>query len=314
MTLLTASTPRSTRRSRQATDTPPAAPSRARSKTPTRSPKTKSMTKSMIKSMTKSTKASPKDDFGALPPLALPASLLLLTAFSYYIQGGGQPPTIDWCEINNTHTSHVKEFFNCLSMLPWIISSAFGTYRAFSRSAHPWAKTAFSLSLSIAVGSYLFHAYLTRFTQALDELPMLWLGLHSTALFYKMTNVPATKPLQAHSAIILIAGSSVITLLYTLSTNYEAFLLPYAGLTVATFLFLLRNILVNKNPFMKAWGLTGFLSMLLGATLWSIELHTCRDHLKLHACWHLAVGVATYAVISYASVNLLGTKQQTFLL
>lgn len=79
--------------------------------------------------------------------------------------------------------------------------------------------------------------------------------------------------------------------------RYEHFLLPYAAVTVATFVFLLLHILKNEDSRMKVRGLVGFSSMAVGAALWVVELHTCRDYLKLHACWHLGVGAATYYVV-----------------
>jgi hypothetical protein len=66
---------------------------------------------------------------------------------------------------------------------------------------------------------------------------------------------------------------------------------------VATFVFLLLHILKNEDSRMKVRGLVGFSSMAVGAALWVVELHTCRDYLKLHACWHLGVGAATYYVV-----------------
>jgi dihydroceramidase len=235
-------------------------------------------------------------------------SLSACTAFAYYVLGSG-PPTIDWCEENYLVTPYVKEFFNCLSMVPWIVSSAYGTYKAVTNRVDRWVSTAYALSLSIAVGSYLFHAELTRFTQALDELPMLWLGLHSTALFYELTAYESTKPLQRHADAILIVGSAVITYLYCCTESYEQFLLPYTVVTVLTFLFLLKHILTNQSKKNRAVGLTGFVSMATGALLWAVELHTCRDWLKLHAFWHLGVGIATYTVIGYAGMELKGVKR-----
>ena len=43
-------------------------------------------------------------------------------------------------------------------------------------------------------------------------------------------------------------------------------------------------------------GLAGYGAMALAVAAWAVEKHTCRDWLKLHACWHLGVGVGTYCV------------------
>ncbi|GMH88039.1 hypothetical protein TL16_g11037 [Triparma laevis f. inornata] len=246
------------------------------------------------------------------PAPAVPLTLLALTAFSYHMQGGeGRPPTIDWCEKNNEFTPLVKEFFNCLSMFPWIFTSGYGLYKSYFFGAARWVITAYCLSFSIAIGSYLFHAELTRFTQALDELPMLWLGLHSTALFYPVTKYKWTSFLSKKADSVLIVGATVITYLYTCTEQYEHFLLPYSAITVATFLFLLLHMLSNQDSRMKKRGLVGVCSMALGAALWVVELHTCRDWLKLHACWHLGVGSATYYVIGYAAVEFCGVGFNT---
>jgi hypothetical protein len=109
----------------------------------------------------------------------------------------------------------VKELFNCVSMIPWIVSSAFGAWQCWRRDAARWVTTGYCLSLSIAIGSYLFHAELTRFTQALDELPMLWLGLHATALFHQITGWEWTRGFGRHADAVLLGGASIITYLYT---------------------------------------------------------------------------------------------------
>ena len=219
-----------------------------------------------------------------------------MACFAHYMLAG-LPPTIDWCERNYAVSGVIAEWWNSYSMGPWILSSAFGLHRTLQRrpaAPDAWVATAYALSTWIALGSLWFHATLTRFSQSMDELPMLFLGLHAATLFLR----------PERGRTVLVVGSLLLTLLYCCSDAYEQFLIPYAIATTASFVYVLVRIFQSNNRSHRTIGFTGVISMALAITVWAVEQHKCRDWLKLHACWHVGVGVATYTVIAFIAVEI----------
>jgi len=227
----------------------------------------------------------------------------LVTAYAY-TRLAGKPSTIDWCEGNHEVTGWVNEFWNCASMLPWIFSSMYGLYLSHTRGASKFASTAFFLSLWVALGSYYFHAELTRFSQSMDELPMMFLGLHAAELLETLSGMGIFRPLSDYAGSISIVGCSLITYAYCESSQYESFVIPYGIVTGATVLLLLRRIVNTANVVNRRIGLVGVFSMAFGVGVWAIEQAECRDWLKLHAVWHVFVGIATYALISFIAIEI----------
>jgi len=123
-----------------------------------------------------------------------------------------------------------------------------------------------------------------------------WLGAGGEALLAWAT---------LHAGALLVAGSALVTLGYTCIERYEQFLLPYIVTTVAVFVLLARRVWrCARNDGTRAVGLVGFAMMSLATLSWVVEKHTCRDWLKLHACWHLGVGFATYLLTAFIAVEI----------
>jgi Ceramidase len=83
--------------------------------------------------------------------------------------------SVDWCEVNYSVTPYAAEFFNTASSLAMAIVGMMGI------CLHPWAERRFHLAflstVAVGLGSVAFHGTLQKFTQALDEVPMLYSAL-----------------------------------------------------------------------------------------------------------------------------------------
>ena len=95
---------------------------------------------------------------------------------------GSVDANVDWCERNYATTQYCAEFYNALSSLP---IAGFALFGLIMGRRHARADTrisfAFSLMVLVGLGSFMFHATLRRYAQAMDELPMLY---GSIALLY----------------------------------------------------------------------------------------------------------------------------------
>ena len=188
-------------------------------------------------------------------------------------------------------------------MLPWIASSLYGLAISL-RHKNEFVITAFFLSLWVAIGSLYFHATLDRFSQSMDELPMLYLGLHVIELLEPLTGKACFRPFTDFPGIIAIGGCTALTVLYCNSQHYESFVVPYAVITGVTVILLLIRIINTSNEPNRAIGLTGVLAMFLAFVAWIVEQHTCREWLHLHSVWHIGVGCATYTLISFIAIEV----------
>ena len=77
--------------------------------------------------------------------------------------------SIDWCEDNFKHSEYVAEYFNTISSFSMVITGLF---------IYNKCKVSSILLILVGIGSILFHAILSKSTQLLDEVPMIWLALY----------------------------------------------------------------------------------------------------------------------------------------
>jgi len=86
---------------------------------------------------------------------------------------GAHTSTIDWCELNYTHSPYIAEFINTLTNLPVIFMSLYGFYATWKGGAYMRYALCFLGLALVGVGSTGFHASLRWEWQLMDELPMV---------------------------------------------------------------------------------------------------------------------------------------------
>lgn len=90
---------------------------------------------------------------------------------------GNHTATIDWCELNYTHTPYIAEFYNSLTNFPTILLGLYGAYRSIKGGLRKRFALGFLGLTGIGLGSFGFHASLKWEWQLMDELPMVCLLL-----------------------------------------------------------------------------------------------------------------------------------------
>lgn len=220
------------------------------------------------------------------------------------LDGLWAPASVDWCEPNYVWLSWVAEAWNTGSSLPM---AALGLWGAWWSSREGWRFVVAFLGLAlVGVGSAAFHGTLLRGPQALDELPMIYLGL-ITVWCVHLRDRPASDGLGLGLAMGVFAALFSVT--YALIPQYFPFFVAtYAGLV--TWLVVRSVHLTWRGPAQLQRLLTGSALTYLGtlSLCWIPEhvLLPC-DHplqaLQLHAWWHLGAGWGTYLWIVWAVVD-----------
>lgn len=86
---------------------------------------------------------------------------------------GNHTSTIDWCELNYTHSPYIAEFYNTLTNLPSILLGIWGCYGTLRGGVRKRYALGYLGLTGIGLGSFGFHASLKWEWQLLDELPMV---------------------------------------------------------------------------------------------------------------------------------------------
>lgn len=222
--------------------------------------------------------------------------------------GMGEPSVVDWCEPNYVVTPWIAEFWNTLSSgwmallglagLVWWLA---GSGPAERRFAWLFAGLAF-----VGLGSAAFHGTLLRIPQALDELPMVYLGLVG-AWCVRHRDSPRGEGVGL--AWAMAAYAVLFTALYAWAESYfEIFLASYGG--VVAYITLRSAWLTWFAPGAPAL-LATLLRVAAGGFLGTLAFCWIPEHVvlgcdhpaqaaHLHAWWHLGAGSGTFAWFLWA--------------
>ncbi|KAL2920253.1 hypothetical protein HK105_200322 [Polyrhizophydium stewartii] len=152
--------------------------------------------------------------------------------------------SVDWCEVNYEVTEYVAEYYNTLS------SFAMAAVGLLGIVMHPWAErrfhVAFLATVAVGLGSVAFHGTLWKFSQALDEVPMLY-----SALAFAYIGLCERIDFSASGRRMLAAGLALhavfTTLLVTLSEGPYQFLLFHLSFGTAQTFALAQAIMVYRD-------------------------------------------------------------------
>lgn len=217
----------------------------------------------------------------------------------------GSPALVDWCEPNYVVTFYVAEFWNTLTSL---FIAALGFWGALASRRLGLEARFHRAYLGLAVvglGSAAFHGTLLRIPQALDELPMVYLGLLCCwALLYRDRVAAEGR----NAGIAMLVYAVAFTGAYAWSTSaFHLFLASYAFTVAYVSLRSMHLTWVKPAPRLMSRLLLGAALGYLGtlSCCWVPEhvLLSC-DHpaqaLPLHGIWHIGAGLGTYWWILWA--------------
>jgi dihydroceramidase len=192
--------------------------------------------------------------------------------------------SVNFCETDYKHSSFIAEYYNTLSSIPMIILGFYGYYY-YKKLHNNQINWRFVVLICIGFGSTLFHATMVRFSQLLDEIPMIWLN---SFLIYEM--VPS---------YIWFVSAGTITYYYTLYNSYEIFLLYF--IASGLFVFFIPIFYLRKNIFAKKLLYLSLGLFIIGFTKWVIDNSLCHhvSDYYLHAWWHIWSGFSVYFYIQF---------------
>lgn len=212
----------------------------------------------------------------------------------------GPPANVDWCEPNYVVTPYVAEWWNTLSSLPMVALGAFGLWR-WSRlpgglRRHAWLFAGLGM---VGVGSTAFHGTLLRAAQALDELPMVYLGM--VAVWAVALRAAPRESGGGLAAAMGVYAVGFTVAYFTSEASFVVFVASYGALVAYAALRSMWLTWGRAGPPLLGRLLqvssVGFLGSLAFCWIPEHVLLPC-DHplqvLPLHAIWHLAAGLGTY--------------------
>lgn len=216
------------------------------------------------------------------------------------------PSAVDWCEPNFVVLPAVAEFFNTLSSLPMAALGAYGAWRW--RSALLRFRICFAGLAVVGLGSAGFHGTLLRGPQALDELPMIYLGLVGVwIVLQRRAPIGSGRLLGWAFAAIAIAFTVAY---WTIEEYFSLFVALYgvsiACVTIGSAIASFRDGLAAKHVRLFWGAALGFLG---GLTLFWMPEHVFLpcDHplqsLHLHSIWHLCAGVGVFLWTRWAMAD-----------
>lgn len=192
--------------------------------------------------------------------------------------------SMNFCEVDYVVSPYIAEYYNTLSSIPMILLGYYGFYY-YKKLHNNQNNYRFIILMAIGYGSTVFHATMTRFSQLLDEIPMIWLN---SVLLYEM--VPS---------YLWFVASLFITYYYILYHSYEIFILYFAA--TGMFVFFIPIFNMRKNPFATKLLYLSLGLFIFGFTKWLVDNIFCQ-HIQdyyLHAWWHIWSGFSVYFYIQF---------------
>jgi dihydroceramidase len=232
---------------------------------------------------------------------------------------GNPTANIDWCEDNYAVSPYVAEFWNAMSSLSFIVTSAVGVYLTLKYELETRFLFCFGSIFVMGWGSVLFHSTLLRATQILDEIPMVLSGLTFMYVIKCMQDQELDEEQRKkHSlqwGILLSSIGAIFTGVYLLVPDnptfvHGAFVVVVCYVTAESF----RMYVNCANHPEARWVMElASLSFVSGCLLWLIEPRVCAyiGWMNLHAWWHLLVCYGVYTCVvfyKYIRLTALGKK------
>lgn len=217
-------------------------------------------------------------------------------------QFGKKMSTVNWCEEDYVKSDYIAEWYNTLTSGSYIVAGILGIilHQSVDRSI-------FHTLMIVGVGSILFHAMLSNWTQLADEIPMVILIMQ--LLGNTFPTVP--KGFWRVFGFVFCTVMTITAYKKDIFGRFEFyfFQLSYVGLCG---IFALYNtwMCMQNEPFMTmqakmSFGWGGFL-FLAGWSMWLLEQRFCDYILdknlpvQLHAFWHVLSAKGAYYLCTFS--------------
>ena len=205
-----------------------------------------------------------------------------------------QSSSIDWCEQNYVYSNYIVEFWNTITNIFVIIlgisglylSSNYKAYNLYNDKPTYTYKIYYTLLTFIGLGSFIFHATLSRFGQILDEGGIL-------AMIFFATMCKSLPHAMASS--VLVVG--IITCWY-----YNLLYTPYLLFLMGSITFYLiqqqwDSVVENSNkPLIKEFYSLSVITFVCAFCCWVTD-QLCIFSFQFHALWHILSGLSIYIIL-----------------
>lgn len=214
---------------------------------------------------------------------------------------GEKTSSVNFCEIDYQWTPYVAELWNMLSSFIIVLFPIIGLLYS-----NPTQEKRFTLGYIIlgivGSGSVALHTFLTKESQAMDEVPMLWM---TTSLLYCIVDSK-----QGTSSSLFASISFIISLVLTytymhVASFYHIFVGVYLSMVLFILISLARMLWNDKGIKKKLFMMGLFAYVIVGSSVWVLDMFLCKElsflyigGITLHPLWHLAAGYATYSTVS----------------
>lgn len=203
--------------------------------------------------------------------------------------------SIDWCEDNFVYISYIAELYNALSSFSMVIAGLL----LMDHSVNIFY-IMYVLLIIVGIGSVLFHSMLTNFTQALDEVPMIWTAI--SMIYFALRELKSNNVAMTSLLIKYGIGSSYFIIVNEGNTQFKCFHILNTIVTMSVVLLYYK--LAKKNGKMSLY-IKSALYFGAGIVCWCIDLWYCEyvKDLKLHALWHIFSSLGCYNVIKILKIE-----------
>jgi dihydroceramidase len=202
--------------------------------------------------------------------------------------------SIEFCEDNYGSSYYIAEVFNTFSSL-FLSLSGFIAYKyhiyTFGKASLSFRILYFNILL-LGIGSMLFHMTLTRSTQLLDEIPMLY-SIVSYLFIITSRNQRGSNA----NRVVFHLGLVVILTFFEVSLPNHPEFLQLSFLSILLYvLYCAFNLVSSGNSNLKANAERGLGISLLAAIIWISEPVLCQSlgWLQLHAWWHFFASLSCF--------------------
>lgn len=204
--------------------------------------------------------------------------------------------SIDWCEVNCEVSPLVAEFWNTISNGFIILPAVVCFFMSRALRAELRFQLLFSSLTVVGIGSFLFHATLTRWAQILDEVPMIVCG---SFFVFSALDVHSKAP---RWFPWFLCGYSIIVI-YGLLFHPDKPVLFQGGYIAMAIFTSIRCVSFARSstaPHSSTLFYVAIAFYFGGALLWLLDYHVCH-HLSTipmplrilfhwHSGWHLGTG------------------------
>ncbi|KYQ92881.1 alkaline dihydroceramidase [Tieghemostelium lacteum] len=246
---------------------------------------------------------------------------------------GSVTSSIDWCELNYSHSPYIAEFYNTLSsgiislyallgiyQLSWKFGSNDYHRQVIRKENWLWILNfAYASLFVVGIGSMAFHATLTYVNQLLDEIPMIYTSLINLFILIKVGEDSKGRGGVLHHyrgirkliPYLLVAyGIFVSVSIIFIQDQPKILQVSYGALVIYMVIhsiYLIYSKYQNpKSTETFSWQqpdvytfVFAFCCFLTGYLCWVLERFNCENGqsffgLQLHSIWHIITGLGVY--------------------